>query len=165
MHYEVMAFAREVREKFPGHFRNSRVLELGSLDINGSVRPLFTDCMYVGVDKNAGPGVDVVGWFRDVLPPLPAGSMDVVLSLEALEHDPDRRTTMAETTRLLRPGGLLIVTTAYESRPTHELHVTGYYENVQLKEFAYWLRPAEYGDLEIRITRGNMDIAAWAIKA
>ena len=38
------------------------VLEIGSLDINGSVRPMFKpfQLTYTGIDMQEGPGVDIV---------------------------------------------------------------------------------------------------------
>ena len=42
--------------------------------------------------------------------PLADGSVDVVVSQEALCHVPDRRTTLAEAFRVLRPGGRLAMT-------------------------------------------------------
>jgi hypothetical protein len=37
------------------------VLEVGSRDVNGSVRPLFPGAAYWGIDREPGPGVDEVG--------------------------------------------------------------------------------------------------------
>lgn len=42
--------------------------------------------------------------------PLAAGSVDVVVSQEALCHVPDRRRTLAEAYRILRKGGRLAMT-------------------------------------------------------
>ena len=39
-----------------------------------------------------------------------AGTFDAVTCLEALEFLPDARAVLAECTRVLRPGGLLLVT-------------------------------------------------------
>jgi ubiquinone/menaquinone biosynthesis C-methylase UbiE len=42
--------------------------------------------------------------------PLPDESVDVILSIASLDHVPDYRKAMAEVSRLLRKGGVLIVT-------------------------------------------------------
>ena len=42
--------------------------------------------------------------------PLPADSVDVVVSQEALLHVPDKRRALAEAFRLLRPGGRIVFT-------------------------------------------------------
>ena len=58
-HPEQAEFFSGVRAQYPHFFRGARVLEVGSLDINGSVRDLFSDCDYTGVDLALGPGVDL----------------------------------------------------------------------------------------------------------
>lgn len=49
-HQEQVRFCESVREKFPSLFVGKKVLDAGSLDINGNNRYLFTDCEYVGID-------------------------------------------------------------------------------------------------------------------
>jgi SAM-dependent methyltransferase len=83
-------------------------LEVGSLDVNGSVRSLFSGS-YVGVDMRPGPGVDQVAFASEL--PFPAVSFDVVVSTEMLEHDPSPWLSMAEMGRVLRSGGHLLLTT------------------------------------------------------
>ena len=93
-----------------------RTLELGSLDVNGSVRPLFSG-EYVGIDHQHGPGVDNVMdanalAFEDA-------SFDVVVSTSMLEHDPAFWRTLPEVARVLRPGGHFILTTVTTGFPVH----------------------------------------------
>jgi 2-polyprenyl-3-methyl-5-hydroxy-6-metoxy-1,4-benzoquinol methylase len=61
----------------------------------------------------AGAGVDLVLWDLEATPyPLPSESFDVVLLTEVLEHLRDYPLkALVETGRLLRPGGLLVLTT------------------------------------------------------
>ena len=59
-HYTQRQFVEWVKAAFPDSFKGKRVLEVGSLDINGSVRGYFQDCEYIGLDVGPGPGVDVV---------------------------------------------------------------------------------------------------------
>lgn len=99
---------------------DNRVLEVGSYDENGSVRPLFGGD-YVGVDVREGPGVDTVVNGRD-LPGL-ASSIDVVVSTETLEHDLHPWRTAAEIARVLRPGGYLILTArGFDEHGSYPLH-------------------------------------------
>ena len=58
-----------------------KVVDIGSFDVNGSYRTLFTDpgWQYTGVDLEAGPGVDVVLASPYRLP-FATGSVDVVVS-------------------------------------------------------------------------------------
>lgn len=83
-------------------------LEVGSLDVNGSVRSLFSGG-YTGIDMRDGPGVDIVGT-ADALP-FVAHRFDVVVSTEMLEHDPSPWLSLAEMGRVLKTGGHLILTT------------------------------------------------------
>ena len=82
-------------------------LEVGSLDVNGSVRSLFSG-EYVGIDMREGPGVDVVGYASAL--PFADDSFEVVVSTEMLEHDPAPWASLAEMGRVLRPGGHLLLT-------------------------------------------------------
>lgn len=82
--------------------------EVGSLDVNGSVRGLFRG-PYVGLDLRAGPGVDVVGSSHAL--PLADAAVDVVVCTEVLEHDPAFWLTLGEIRRVLRSGGHLLLTT------------------------------------------------------
>ena len=53
-------FVKRAAEHLPGFFHNASVLEVGSLNINGSVREFFTGGDYLGLDVGAGPDVDLV---------------------------------------------------------------------------------------------------------
>lgn len=116
-HYTQRQFVGWVSELFPQFFEKSRVLEVGSLDINGSVRRFFSDCQYTGLDVGKGPGVDVVCGGQDY--DAPSGSFDVVCSFEAMEHNPYWKETFANMARLVRPGGLAVMSCATLGRPEH----------------------------------------------
>jgi len=53
-HKEQLDFVSYVKGYNPVNFTNANVLEVGSLDINGSVRTCFSSCEYVGIDVSAG---------------------------------------------------------------------------------------------------------------
>ena len=110
-------FIGRIRDIFPGHFRHARVLEIGSLDINGTIRGLFTDCDYTGIDVGPGPGVDVVCAGQDF--DAPDESYDVVISCEAMEHNPYWAETFTNMVRLAKPGGLVLMTCATLGRKEH----------------------------------------------
>lgn len=92
------------------------VLEIGSLDVNGSVRSLVDAAPWVGIDLDVGPGVDVVGSGHDFGPD---AAFATVVSSECLEHDPGWVDTLRNAVRVLRPGGLLLVTCATRGRAEH----------------------------------------------
>lgn len=50
--------------------------------------------------------------------PAPAGEFDVVISFETLEHVGEHEKMLAEITRVLKPGGLLIISTPDKSNYT-----------------------------------------------
>ena len=116
-HPDQLAFFKIAATHFPEHFRDSRILEVGSLDINGSIRSIASGCEYIGIDIGPGPGVDVVVPGQEY-----AGedeSFDTVLSAECMEHNPAWRETMTNMVRVLRPGGLFLLTCAAPGRPEH----------------------------------------------
>ena len=116
-HSEQRALIQTVRTHLPDHFTGTRVLEVGSLDINGSIRSLFSSCDYTGIDVGEGPGVDrvIAGQLADY----PTGHFDVTISCECLEHNPWWRETLANMLRMTREGGLVIMTCAGPGRPEH----------------------------------------------
>lgn len=65
---------------------------------------------YIGVDFTP-EGPDDVVLPQDGRLPLPDASADVVLSSQVLEHVPDVPLHLAESLRVLKPGGLLILST------------------------------------------------------
>jgi len=113
-HPQQHAFVATVARLHPS---TGPLLEVGSLDVNGSVRPLFPAAdPYVGIDLGSGPGVDIVAsghdFGRDA-------SFETVVTTECLEHDPGWARTLANAVRVLRPGGTLIVTCATTGRHEH----------------------------------------------
>lgn len=116
-HPQQAEFFSSVREHYPMHFDAARVLEVGSLDINGSVRDLFSACDYTGVDLQDGPGVDLA--CPGHLLALPSGHFDTVISAECFEHNPFWRETFANMLRMTRPGGLVLISCATTGRGEH----------------------------------------------
>lgn len=116
-HYQQIEFVRRIKKNFPEYFQNKRVLEIGSWDTNGTIRNIFEDCDYVGVDVSPGPGVDVVRLGNEV--DLPTESFDVVISCECFEHNPFWVETFINMIRMLKKGGLCLITCATTGRIEH----------------------------------------------
>jgi SAM-dependent methyltransferase len=114
------------------------VLELGSLDINGSPRMLAPTADYWGIDVQAGRGVneiaDAAEWRSD-------RRFDLVICAEVLEHTPLRAEILATAQDHLNPGGRLIITCATHGRAPHsavdghDVRPHEYYGNVNLADF------------------------------
>jgi SAM-dependent methyltransferase len=93
------------------------ILEMGSFDVNGTVRSLFKGASYIGVDIAPGPGVDVVAFGHEFQ--APDESFDVVLSCECFEHDPYWVDTFGNMFRLAKPGAVIAFTCASTGRLEH----------------------------------------------
>lgn len=102
--------------------RGARVLEVGSKDVNGSIRGHIQAARpgsYHGVDIEEGPGVDAVVSVHDLVKEYGVDCFDVVISTEMLEHVPDWRDALHQMKAVLRPGGTLILTTRAPGFPRH----------------------------------------------
>lgn len=115
-HKNQQDFYQRVKNEFPRMFQHVKVLDIGSLDINGGTRGFFDPAYYIGVDLAPGKGVDVVspGHLYDS-----GFKFDVVTTSECLEHDYFWGYTLMNMVRLLKPGGMLIGTCATTGRPEH----------------------------------------------
>jgi SAM-dependent methyltransferase len=120
MHGSVMAW---VRQALTGpEVAGRRVLEVGAQDVNGSVRPdveALGPAVYLGVDQALGPRVDQVVDATQLYATFGRDSWDVVVSTEMLEHARDWRGCLANMVSVLRPGGLLVLTTRSPGFPYH----------------------------------------------
>jgi SAM-dependent methyltransferase len=98
------------------------VLEVGSFNVNGSVRPMvegYDSRTYVGIDRTDGPGVDRVVDVESLTETLGVDCADVLISTEMLEHCTNWRRCVREMVEALRPGGLLLLTTRSGGFPYH----------------------------------------------
>jgi ubiquinone/menaquinone biosynthesis C-methylase UbiE len=88
---------------------DSCILEIGSMNVNGTLRDFRpAGGLYVGVDLDAGDGVDVVVGAISRLP-FKADAFDAVTSSSALEHDSMFWVTFLEMCRVLKSGGYLYI--------------------------------------------------------
>ena len=110
-----------VKHEYPYYFDTQRVLEVGSLDLNGTVRDFFVDCEYLGIDLGPGPGVDLVANGNEYCQP---GHYSVVISTESFEHNPDWAQTFDNMYQSCCSGGLIIFTCASTGRPEHGTRAT-----------------------------------------
>src|SRR5687768_5482835 len=112
-HKAQVRFIKQVKKLYPDYFRYTSVVDIGSLDVNGTARDFFHGCNYIGVDITEGDGVDVVEEGHKYLSKRKE-SLDTVLSCECLEHDKFYKITLFSMYHSLKDGGLMIVTAAGE---------------------------------------------------
>jgi SAM-dependent methyltransferase len=102
-----------------------RVLEVGSRAVQSPdlrLRPYLTTLepsSLLGVDVIAGEGVDQILDATDLVRELGAATFDVVVCTEVVEHVRDWRRVFHNLKGVLRPGGVLLLTTRSPGFPYH----------------------------------------------
>lgn len=87
------------------------IMEVGSLNINGSARDILESSTYMGIDICNGNGVDleVDATFPNLYKIL--GTYDIVISTETMEHVHDWRRLVTNIKNFTKPGGTIMVST------------------------------------------------------
>lgn len=116
-HPQQMFFIANVAQHLAPYFSGKKVLEVGSLNINGSVRQFFKDCDYLGLDIAEGKDVDLVCKGEDY--GAPASSFDTVISSEMFEHNKNYVKCWMNMIRMMKEDGLLLFTCATTGRRQH----------------------------------------------
>ena len=170
MHTEVNQFVSGVKNKYFQYFTKVKVLEVGSLNINGSVRDFFTSCNYLGIDIGEGNGVDLVCPIHKLNK---HEEFDVVISSEMLEHDIHWKESLSEMYKSLVSGGILIFTCASTNRAEHGTKRTSpqdapfcgdYYKNISIDDFESILSKSLFSSSYIEINRNGEDLYFYGIK-
>jgi len=122
MHQSSIEKMTAFRDRYLSAEKNKplRILDLGSQDVNGSYRSLFSESNwnYVGLDMSAGKNVDIVLRTPYVWNEVASESADVLISGQAFEHIQYFWITMLEVARVLKPGGICCIL-APSSGPEH----------------------------------------------
>lgn len=166
-------FFERVQSKFPQAFRNVKVLDCGSLDVNGSLIDLFSrSSTYIGIDIVPGPNVNLVCKTHEL--PTPTPLFDTVVSAEMLEHDEFWQDSLRRMYSVLKPGGLMVISCAGPTRPEHGTSRTGhvwgtspdYYRNISQEDIQYVLA-TDQGTFQLFeiYGRGTEDTYFWGVKA
>lgn len=164
----------KIRDEYPEYFYMKRVLDIGSLDVNGNNKHLFTKCDYIGLDVIAGKNVDVVCIAHEYQPDQ---LFDVVLSTNALEHDMYYKKTLKKMVEVLKPNGLMFISAPYiwheHGTKKCKPHASGtsqmgkewanYYKNITLEDIIGNLNlPNIFKEFYIGIA--GRDLRFWGIK-
>lgn len=83
------------------------VLDVGSYDVNGTLKPIFEKEKYTGFDLDFGPNVDIVGSAESL--PFDNDSFDIIVSSSCFEHDDFFWLSFLEICRVVKPGGYIYV--------------------------------------------------------
>ena len=106
-----------------------RVLDVGSLNINGSVREFFpksSTSEFIGIDMQEGKDVDIVMNAHDLKQKFEAESFDVIFCMNTLEHDDKFWITLENIKYLLKRGGYFVFGSPTYNFPIHK-HPKDYY--------------------------------------
>jgi SAM-dependent methyltransferase len=108
MHIEARRFLAFVLLTFGEEYyiEGGKILDVGSLDINGNNRFYFGNCDYVGCDLVDGPNVTHVGDIRTL--DFPENYFDVVISTESLIKNTS--SMIKSMWKLLKDNGILVIT-------------------------------------------------------
>lgn len=109
-HPDQQKYCKKIKERVPSFFKNVKVLDIGSLDVNGNNRYLFENCNYIGLDVAEGKNVDIVCVAHKY--DAENESFDTIISTNALEHDMYYELTLKKMVSLLKPGGFLVFSVA-----------------------------------------------------
>lgn len=116
-HREQLNFVSKIKKYYPTFFVNKKILEVGSLNINGTIRIFFDDCDYLGLDILPGKDVDIVSLGHEYK--CEDETFDVVISCECFEHNPYWEKTFANMIRMCKKDGLILFTCATTGRKEH----------------------------------------------
>lgn len=172
-HPQQINYIKKIAAKFPNFFIDKKILEVGSLDINGSVRTFFTNCNYLGIDLGTGKGVDLVCSGHEL--DHPDQTYDCSITTECFEHNPFWVETFRNMIRMTKSGGLIVMTCATEGRPEHGTARTtpqdaplvkwDYYKNLTENDFREEFDFDKlFSDYDFEVETVNKDLYFYGIK-
>lgn len=98
------------------------IIEIGARNVNGSLRSFaeaHQPTQYVGVDIVAGPGVDEVCAAEDLIKRFGLNKFDLLICTEVLEHVRDWKKVIRNIKNIVKPGGIVVITTRSEGFDYH----------------------------------------------
>lgn len=168
-HQEQKDFFNKVKQLFPASFSGVKVLDCGSLDVNGNLKDMFTDSVYIGVDIVEGKNVDIVSKAHEFNGTEP---FDTVISGEMLEHDEYWKESLLNMYNQCKQGGLIAISCAGKDRPEHGTTRTGanwgtsndYYMNLEPSHFKEVFTEDMFTEMHLEENTTSKDTYFYGIK-
>jgi ubiquinone/menaquinone biosynthesis C-methylase UbiE len=149
MNGQVLLFSRKV-----GFKRGDKVLDVGSMDVNGTVRENFLGAgEYVGIDMRPGKCVDRVMKAEEIPQHFTSGYFDIIVCCETLEHVEHWKEALQGIWHALKVDGKLCITTPNREKGRH-----GYpsdYWRFTLEDYAHIFSGQQILKSEQIYSRGN----------
>lgn len=175
-HKEQQEYCLKIKNRFSEFFIGKKVLDCGSLDINGNNRFLFEDCDYIGIDIGEGKNVDIVSIIHEFQ--AEKNIFDFIISTECFEHDFHYEKSLIRIVELLKPGGMFLFTCATTGRAEHGTERSAkkdspltigewsnYYKNLTEKDIRQVLNIEDiFSDFEFEIENVHKDLLFYGIK-
>lgn len=121
MNQKIIDWTKEIRKKHM--FKSTVVLDIGSMDVNGTVRDLFEGVdaeKYIGIDFREGKSVDMVMNAHNLLNTFAPESFDTIICMNMLEHDNHPMATLQQINALLKKNGNLLFAMPTINFPIHD---------------------------------------------
>jgi len=103
-------WVKRIRHYMPKNL--GKILEVGSLNVNGTIRDSFKEDeyeSYMGIDMRAGKDVDMVVNSHELVRTFGKDSFDLVLSIATMEHDDRFWLTRKAINTVLKRNGFYIL--------------------------------------------------------
>lgn len=105
MHDTALAIGAAVMAEYAPS--RATIVEIGAMNVNGTLRSVAPPkAKYIGIDQQAGPGVDIVVPPGTAIPVAP-GTADLVMASSVLEHDMMFWATFTQMCQLAKLGGYI----------------------------------------------------------
>ncbi len=180
MHQTIIDYCFKIKAKFPKHFQYINYLDFGSLDVNGNNNYLFDKLSSgMGIDIVSGDNVDIICKSHKLeLNKQYQNRHEIrytpgtIISTQMLEHDKYWKLSLINMHKLLRPGGLLLLTwaapgfgrhSAYEGK--YKLVEPEHYYELSENDFRTVLDCDKFfSEYEFELNKVQKDLCFWGIK-
>lgn len=89
------------------NIENKNILDIGSMSVNGSLKPIFDKGKYIGLDQESGPNVNIIASSHKI--PIEDNSIDIITCSSCFEHDDMFWISFLEFCRVIKSGGLIYI--------------------------------------------------------